>query len=146
MWEKANMPISAQQLMEAGYPALSAIVMGKAGIASEADAEVFLHSTTVHDPAKIRNIDAVSDLIWDHIYSGKKICIFGDYDADGITGAAILYLALRRLGAKVVVRLPDRIEEGYGISLQAIDEQLELGAEMLSRLITAFGQSMRLRR
>lgn len=40
MWEKANMPISAQQLMEAGYPALSAIVMGKAGIASEADAEV----------------------------------------------------------------------------------------------------------
>ena len=87
---------------------------GEAGIASEADAEVFLHSTTVHDPAKIRNIDAVSDLIWDHIYSGKKICIFGDYDADGITGAAILYLALRRLGAKVVVRLPDRIEEGYG--------------------------------
>ena len=130
MWEKANMPNSAQQLMEAGYPALSAIVMGKAGIASEADAEVFLHSTTVHDPAKIRNIDAVSDLIWDHIYSGKKICIFGDYDADGITGAAILYLALRRLGAKVVVRLPDRIEEGYGISLQAIDEQLELGAEL----------------
>lgn len=55
---------------------------------------------------------------------------FGDYDADGITGAAILYLALRRLGAKVVVRLPDRIEEGYGISLQAIDEQLELGAEL----------------
>lgn len=130
MWEKAKQSCNAQKLMEAGYSEISAIVMGKAGIDNKKDAEDFLHSVTVHDPAKIRNIGPVSDIIWDYIYGGKRICIFGDYDADGVTGAAILYLALRKLGANVVVRLPDRIEEGYGISVEAIEEQIELETEL----------------
>lgn len=130
MWEKAKTSCNTKKLMDLGYSHVSSIVMGKLGIDSEKDADEFLHSVTVHDPAKIRNIEAVSDIIWDHIYSGKRICVFGDYDADGITGAAILYLALKKLGANVVVRLPDRIEEGYGISAMAIEEQMELGAEL----------------
>ncbi len=130
MWEKAKISCNTEKLMNLGYSQISSIVMGKLGIDNEKDADDFLHSVTVHDPAKIRNIEAVSDIIWDHIYSGKRICVFGDYDSDGITGAAILYLAFKRLGANVVVRLPDRIEEGYGISAKAIEEQIELGAEL----------------
>ena len=92
---KSEYAISAQQLMEAGYPCALCYCHGESRYCIGSGCGSVLHSTTVHDPAKIRNIDAVSDLIWDHIYSGKKICIFGDYDADGIAGAAILYLALR---------------------------------------------------
>lgn len=130
MWQKAKSSSNAGVLEALGYSRVSSVVMGKLGIYDEKGAEEFLHSVTVHDPAKIHNIEAVSDIIWDHIYSGKRICVFGDYDADGITGAAILYLAFKRLGANVVVRLPDRVEEGYGISAKAIEEQIELGTEL----------------
>ena len=130
MWKKSDIPESAKKLMAEGYSELASLVMSKAGIDNKEKAEEFLHSETVHDPAKIRNIEKVTEIIWDHIYSDKKICVFGDYDADGITGAAILYLALKRLGANVSVRLPDRILEGYGISMHAIKEEISLGAKL----------------
>lgn len=130
MWKKAELSDNAKMLINVGYPKISSIVMGNAGISTKEEAERFLHSEEVYDPAEIRNIEAVSDIIWSHIYKGSRICIFADYDADGITGGAILYLALKRLGADVVVRVPDRIYEGYGISKKAVLEQIELGAKL----------------
>lgn len=130
MWKKSEIPKGYEKLREEGYPELSALVMSKAGIDSKEKAEAFLHSETVHDPAKIKNIEKVAEIIWDHIYKGKKICIFGDYDADGVTGAAILYLMLKRLGADVIARLPDRIYEGYGISMGAIREEIAIGTKL----------------
>lgn len=130
MWKKSEIPKGYEKLRAEGYPELSALVMSKAGIDSKEKAEAFLHSETVHDPAKIRNIEKVAEIIWDHIYKGKKICIFGDYDADGVTGAAILYLMLKRLGADVIARLPDRIYEGYGISMGAIQEEIAIGTKL----------------
>lgn len=130
MWKKSEIPAGYEKLRAEGYPKLSALVMSKAGIDSKEKAEAFLHSETVHDPAKIRNMEKVAEIIWDHIYKGKKICIFGDYDADGVTGAAILYLMLKRLGADVIARLPDRIYEGYGISMSAIREEIAIGTKL----------------
>lgn len=130
MWKKAELSDNAKELMHIGYPKISSIVMGNAGVSTKEEAEVFLHSEEVHDPAMIRNIDSVTRIIWDHIYRESRICVFADYDADGITGGAILYLALKRLGANVVVRVPDRIYEGYGISKKAVLEQIELGTEL----------------
>ena len=117
MWKKADIPTSVQRLQREGYSKLTALVMANAGVENKEQAEEFLHSETVHNPAKIRNIEKVSEIIWDHIYRKEKICVFGDYDCDGVTGAAILYLMLKRLGADVMARLPDRIYEGYGISM-----------------------------
>ena len=95
------MPTSAQRLQQEGYSRLTALVIANAGVENKEQAEEFLHSETVHNPAKIRNIEKVSEIIWDHIYRKEKICVFGDYDCDGVTGAAILYLMLKRLGADV---------------------------------------------
>ena len=130
MWKKSELPENYNRLKAEGYTDVASLVMAKAGIYSKEKAEEFLHSETVHDPAKIRNIEIVSEIIWDHIYENKKICIFGDYDVDGVTGAAILYLTLKRLGADVIARLPDRIYEGYGISLTAIREEIAIGTEL----------------
>ena len=130
MWKKSDIPESAEKLKAEGYSDLASLVMAKAGVDGKEKAEEFLHSETIHDPAKIRNIEMVSEIIWDHIYKGEKICVFGDYDADGVTGAAILYLMLKRLGADVVARLPDRIYEGYGISMTAIQEEIALGTKL----------------
>lgn len=130
MWKKSDIPESVEILRAEGYSDLASLVMAKAGIDSKEKAEEFLHSETVHDPAKIRNIEKVSEIIWDHIYKDQKICVFGDYDADGVTGAAILYLMLKRLGADVIARLPDRIYEGYGISMAAIQEEIAIGTKL----------------
>lgn len=81
MWKKSYIPDSVEKLKAEGYTDMTSLVMARAGVDSKEKAEEFLHSETIHDPAKIRNIEKVSEIIWDHIYKDEKICVFGDYDA-----------------------------------------------------------------
>ena len=60
----------------------------------------------------------------------RRIAIFGDYDVDGATSAALLVLLLRRLGAEPIVYIPDRLMEGYGPSGKALVELKERGASV----------------
>lgn len=73
MWKKSDIPESVEILKAEGYSDLASLVMAKAGIDSKEKAEEFLHSETVHDPAMIRNIEKVSEIIWDHIYKECNI-------------------------------------------------------------------------
>ena len=76
-------------------------------------------------PEKAYNIDRLDDaveLVKKAIKSKQNIHIFADYDADGITSAAILEKSITAKGGKVDVRLPKRFSEGYGISIKAIDD------------------------
>lgn len=129
-WKKADEPASYRLFRETGYSPLVASALAKAGLTDLEDANRHLGREEFEDPGKIRNIGKATDVIWKHVYEGNRICVYGDYDSDGITASAVMFLALRRLGANVTVRLPDRIEEGYGISKKAIDEQAELGAKL----------------
>lgn len=113
-----------------GYGRITATTLVTSGITTLEDADIFLNSKELHDPALIRNIDKVSDIILKYISNNEKICIFGDYDADGTTATAIAYTALKAFKANVVYRLPDRINEGYGISKKAIIEQLSEGVKL----------------
>jgi single-stranded-DNA-specific exonuclease len=54
------------------------------------------------------------------ISSGELITVYGDYDVDGVTGAALLFLVLRELGARVNSYIPDRMTEGYGLNAEAL--------------------------
>ena len=130
LWRQSETRKDYAAFIAAGYSKLTALTLSKAGIKTVQKAEEFLHGDELHDPAQIRNIKIATDIIWRHIYRESRICIFGDYDTDGITSSAIMFLTLRKLGARVYVRLPDRIEEGYGISQKAIEEQLELGTNL----------------
>ena len=62
--------------------------------------------------------------------AGETIAIFGDYDVDGATSAALLVLLLRRLGAEPIVYIPDRLMEGYGPSGKALVELKARGASL----------------
>ena len=66
----------------------------------------------------------------DAIQKGETVAIFGDYDVDGATSAALLVLLLRRLGAEPIVYIPDRLMEGYGPSGKALVELKERGASV----------------
>lgn len=70
----------------------------------------------------IKGLHEAADEIFDSIAHGEHITIYGDYDADGITSSAILYLMLKSLGHQnVTVILPRRFTEGYGLSMKGVD-------------------------
>ncbi len=68
------------------------------------------------------------------ISRGEKILLYGDYDVDGVTGCAVLYPALKRLGAAIVVYIPDRTRDGYGLNIRSLEGLLE--REKFSLVIT----------
>ena len=130
IWKQTERSEKFKCFIDYGYGELTAAALCKAGIRTLGEAEEHLNGDTVHSPSLIRNIEAATDVIWKHIYSRSRICVFGDYDADGIAASAVMFLAIKRLGGNVSVRLPDRIGEGYGISIKAVDEQIELGTQL----------------
>jgi single-stranded-DNA-specific exonuclease len=84
----------------------------------------------MHDPFLFYDMKTAVQIISAHISDGKKIAIFGDYDSDGVSAAAILYLTLKKMNADVSVFLPSR-SEGYGLSLTAVSKIAQSGAELL---------------
>lgn len=88
------------------------------------DREKFLNPTLndLRNANNLKNIDSAVSKIKQAIKDNKDILVFGDYDTDGICASTILYLYLKSQGAKVQVYIPNRFENGYGISVEAIDE------------------------
>ena len=82
------------------------------------------------DPSCFRDMDKGAQRLADAVQRSEIIAIFGDYDVDGATSAALLVLLLRRLGAEPIVYIPDRLMEGYGPSGKALVELKEKGASV----------------
>jgi len=82
------------------------------------------------DPSCFQDMDKGAKRLADAVQSGETIAIFGDYDVDGATSAALLVLLLRRLGAEPMVYIPDRLMEGYGPSGKALVELKTRGASV----------------
>jgi single-stranded-DNA-specific exonuclease len=80
------------------------------------------------DPSCFQDMDKGARRLADAVQQGETVAIFGDYDVDGATSAALLVLLLRRLGAEPMVYIPDRLMEGYGPSGKALVELKAKGA------------------
>ncbi len=74
------------------------------------------------DANKLKNMPEISQKIKNFINENKKILIYGDFDCDGVSACTILYMFLKSQGANVEVFIPNRFENGYGISVDAIEE------------------------
>ncbi|MBV4437172.1 single-stranded-DNA-specific exonuclease RecJ [Clostridium tyrobutyricum] len=98
-------------------------VLANRGITSETDVVDFMNPSIdkLHDPILMKDMDKGTDIIIDAIHKKKKIAIYGDYDADGITSTFILYSAFSSCGADVKYHIPDRVKEGYGINEASIE-------------------------
>ncbi len=84
-----------------------------------------------YDPFLFKNMAAAVDLIIEHIKSGRRLVVYGDYDADGVTASVILSETLKILHAEVDVYLPDRVSEGYGLNKAAIEQIVSRGGKLL---------------
>src|SRR5439155_15033982 len=74
----------------------------------------------LHSPAQLPGTDAAADRLWSAARAKRKITVYGDYDVDGVTGIAILLQALTLVGADVDFYVPHRLEEGYGLNVEAL--------------------------
>ena len=82
------------------------------------------------DPSVFADMDKAAGRLADAVEQGETIAIFGDYDVDGATSAALLTLLLRRLGVEPMIYIPDRLMEGYGPSGAALVELKKRGASL----------------
>lgn len=83
-------------------------------------------------PDGMLGLDCAADLLADAVREGRRICIAGDYDADGATSTALLCRGFAALGAKQVRHvIPDRFTMGYGLSVALVERAAEMGAEVL---------------
>ncbi|MBW3697079.1 single-stranded-DNA-specific exonuclease RecJ [Vibrio sp. T187] len=86
----------------------------------------------LHSYQKLGGIDAAVELLFNAIQQQKRIIIVGDFDADGATSSALSVLALRMLGSSNVDYLvPNRFEDGYGLSPEVVEQAIEIGAEVI---------------
>jgi len=85
----------------------------------------------LHNPYLMQDMDKAVERVLKNIKSGKPIMVFGDYDVDGTTGAAALYLAFQKFGADVTYYIPDREKEGYGLSYHGIEVAKDIGIDLI---------------
>lgn len=83
------------------------------------------------DPSIFRDMDAAAARLADAVLSGEKVTIFGDYDVDGATSAALLIRLLRDLGLEAGAYIPDRLMEGYGPSGEALVKLAQNGSTLI---------------
>jgi len=98
-------------------------LLASRGVRSLPDVEAFLGepADSLNDPTLLPDAAIFADRIARARASGERVMVFGDFDADGITGLATLTIALRRSGVDVRPYVPSRLEEGHGLSLAAVE-------------------------
>jgi single-stranded-DNA-specific exonuclease len=106
------------------------------GIVSVDQAQRFFHPNLndLHDPFLLPDMDKAVDRIEKALGDKQRILVYGDYDVDGTTSVALVYKFLRRFTTNLDYYIPDRYDEGYGISVQGIDYAEETGVKLIIAL------------
>ncbi len=114
-------------------PPIIAKILITRGIDTFEKAKLFFKGNLddLHDPFLMEDMGKAVERIVDAIRNKEKILIYGDYDVDGITAVAVLYLLLNDLYAEVSYYIPNRVNEGYGISKVGIDEAVKRGVTLI---------------
>lgn len=114
-------------------PPLLAMMLDIRGITKEEDVINFLQENKdFSDPFLMKDMDKAVERITTAVENGEKICVYGDYDADGVTSTSLLYSYLRdSLGADVMFYIPTRTGEGYGMNNGAVDKIHSLGVTLI---------------
>jgi single-stranded-DNA-specific exonuclease len=118
---------------EFNVPEIFARVLTSRGIVNREIGTIFFKPDPVqlHDPFLMTDMEAAVERVLAQIKAEQSILVFGDYDVDGTTGASMLYLFLKSIGAKVSTYIPSRETEGYGLSTAGIDYATLIGADLM---------------
>ena len=108
---------------EVGIDRVLAELLVKRGVETFEQARSFFRPSLdgLHDPFLMKDMDAAVERLHRAIAGGEKILVYGDYDVDGTTAVSLVYSFIRRFTDKVDFYIPDRYDEGYGVSLKGLD-------------------------
>lgn len=113
-------------------PMLIAMLLDIRGVTQDEEIAEFLSGDTLYaSPFEIKDMDKAADRIRAAIENGERICVYGDFDADGVTATALLYSYLSDIGADAIYYIPSRETEGYGMHRGAIDRLYERGVKLI---------------
>ncbi len=102
------------------------------GITTAQEIEDFLHNDTeIEPPWDIKDMEKACVRVHEAIAQEELICVYGDYDADGVTSTALLYSYLEAVGARVMYYIPSREAEGYGMNNAAVDTLHQKGVKLI---------------
>ncbi len=127
------MPSRARTLADAlGISETTASVLIRRGYADPDSAGAFLSGEEPgHDPFLLGDMAAACEAIRRAVAEGKRICVHGDYDVDGICATALALLVLKELGAEPTWHLPSRFDEGYGVRTETLARLAEEGCGLV---------------
>ncbi|MDX9870990.1 MAG: single-stranded-DNA-specific exonuclease RecJ [Clostridia bacterium] len=118
---------------ELGISAVLARVLGNRGFKSADAVKAFLRANMddLQDPLVLPGMQEGMARVYQAITQGEHILIYGDYDVDGITAVAVLYSFLQQAGGRVSYYIPQRLEEGYGLNIEALDKAKAQGIDLV---------------
>jgi len=118
---------------ENGFSPLLKQILFNRNLTSLSAINTFLNidASLSHDPYLLPDIERATSRIYKALLSGEQIAVYGDFDADGITGTALLVEAIEKLGGNVFPYIPHRLNEGHGINRAALNELKERGASLI---------------
>lgn len=108
-----------------------AYALGARGVRTGGDVHKLLDGGKFEDIKNLKDVVKSFDILKAAIAGKVPMCIYGDYDVDGVTSTTILYKSLKALGAEVEYFIPNRIEDGYGLSADAVRKLAEKGIKLL---------------
>ena len=110
-----------------------ALLLVKRGIKTAQEAHRFFHPqlTELHNPFLMKDMDRAVERLNEAIGMKEKILVFGDYDVDGCTAVTLVYKFLHQYYTNVDFFIPDRYEDGYGVTFDAIDRAEQMGVSLI---------------
>lgn len=130
-------PEDVNHLMEVlSIDRVLAILLSQRGIRTFEEAKAFFRPDilNLHDPFLMKDMDKAVDRLCAAIDRKEKIMIYGDYDVDGTTAVALVYLFLKNIYSNISYYIPNRYDEGYGISIKGIDYAKDNGNTLMIAL------------
>src|SRR6478609_93680 len=107
-----------------------AVMLVRRGYRTVEAARRFLEARESHEPSEFAGMDEVCRQILSTVRAGERITVHGDYDVDGVTSTAILVSTLRSLGAECDWLIPDRLSDGYGLTMRSVEELRRRGTAL----------------
>ncbi len=115
-----------------GSPRVAACIMAARGIDTALSANRLLpNDGKLFDPFLMKDMKKAVERIYSAMESGEKICVYGDYDADGVCATALLFSNLSDIGARASYYIPSRRFEGYGMNKEAVDKIADMGVSLI---------------
>ena len=134
LWTVAPLDKSEAQEIQTKYElsGIIAMLLQIRNIKTKEEIEDFLYNDSyIASPFEIKDMDKACARVRAAIENEEFICVYGDYDADGVTSTALLYSYLDAVGANVMYYIPSRESEGYGMNISAIDALSEKGVKLI---------------